>query len=72
MSKPLVELTENEVFYPIPILARLTNGLEYVEELVRRQTQLLTKEAAEADSDSMPAEIRAKMDNFRKVHIRFT
>ena len=72
LEKPVEELTDDEVFYPVPLAGMMTNGLPYVDKVVDKQVELLTKKAAQASRDDRPPELRVTMDNFRKVSIAFT
>ena len=74
VNTPVDAIPENQMFVPVPLVARLTTGVPNVKKLVQRQRELVSKQAASSSGgDSRPPETRIdKFSNSGSMKMRFT
>ncbi len=64
LATPIDALPEKLLFTPVPLVARLTSGVDGVKSLIARQKDLVKETAASESGDSRPPEARVKrIDN---------
>ena len=75
MTAPVEEIPPQKLFVPIPLVARMTQGVPNVKKLILKQRELVTQRAAESTSSSptRPPEVRvSKFTNSGSMKMRFT
>ena len=74
VSTPVAELTKDQLFTPVPLVARLTAGLDSLKQFVLRQREIVSEVSASASSTSArPPEARVnKLSNSGYLTIGFT
>ena len=75
LETPVDDIPPEEVFTPIPLVARLTTGVKNVKQLVLKQREIITSMATDTSRQSgpRPPETRIKgFDNAGGIKMGFT
>ena len=73
LAIPVDNLPEKLLFTPVPLVARLTSGVDGVKSLIARQKDIVKETAASNSGDERPPEARVKkIDNSGKISFGFT
>jgi hypothetical protein len=72
LSTPVDKLPPAAMFTSVPLVARLTSGVDEVKALILRQRELVTEEAASSNGERKPEARVKKVDNKGNISLGFT